>query len=349
MSDEATTAEGGLSMDDAASKIGGLLSGPPPKRSAKTIKTPPPDAGNEPPEDDNESATADAAPEADPQPSGDEQDAEPAEGQEPEQPPIEPPASWTAEARATFATLPRAAQEIIHQRETARDTEVRRMQSEVAQLRKGGDAQAQQLNIQLQQHLAHLAGLADALQSQIADEFADIKSPADLARLAEQDPQRYLRFDAKQKLFAQAQHVRMAQEQSKRVEAEQKRVQNLEAEQAKLAEHPEAKVLADAGAKGDSARAELRAFLTERGFAPEAVAGIEDHRVAALAYMALQWTKAKKSITAAKVTPLPKATLKAGAASTTQDAGASETAALIQRARKTGTLQDAGRAIARLM
>src|SRR6202035_873434 len=50
--------------------------------------------------------------------------------------PIEPPRSWTKEARERFATLPRETQEYLAQREQDRDRELRRSQNEAAEQRK---------------------------------------------------------------------------------------------------------------------------------------------------------------------------------------------------------------------
>jgi hypothetical protein len=358
MSDEAATTGagegGGRSMSDAAAAIGGLLSGPPRRARAATTTTTDTaaDAGADAPPADERSPTGDAAPAGESQePSGDDEDrTEPdAAAQAEEQPPIEPPQSWDAADKEAFAKLDRAAQEIIHRRETARDKEVRRLQNDVATLRKGGDAQVQQAATQLQQHLSHLGQLAEALQQQVADEFADVKTQADLQKMAAEDPARYVRFQARSQLLQQVEQHRQAQ---KRAEAEKRaahRAQFLEAEHAKLSEHPEAKILAAVGKDGDTARAELRSFLTDTGFSPDEVAGLEDSRAAAIAYKAMLYDKAKKSIAAAKQNPLPPATLRPGTASTKQDRGEGETAALVNRARKTGSLQDAGRAIARLM
>jgi len=57
-------------------------------------------------------------------------EVEPEAVTEPEPDPIAPPVSWDKDGREQFAALPREAQEYIARRETARDLEVRRAQSE---------------------------------------------------------------------------------------------------------------------------------------------------------------------------------------------------------------------------
>ena len=357
----APAAEGGLSIESAATKLNGLLGGPPKKTNSRA-PAPAADAGAEEgapadeAERDDDSPTGDAAPEGDePRPSGDEEDqGEPAEASEEDQPPIEPPASWDAAGKEAFRKLDRATQEIIHSRETARDKEVRRLQSEAAELRKGGEVQAQQVTQQLQQHFQHLGQLAEALQAQVATEFADIKTPQDLQRLSAEDPARYVRWQAQQQLLeATAQHQR-AFRAAEAQKAEEARGLRLVEEHRKLAELDDvetagAKILAAEGAEGDAARAELRNFLLGFGFGAQDVAGLDDHKATAIAWMAMQLIKAKKSVATSRRTPLPKATLKPGGASDRPDSGAGATAALVQRARKTGDVKDAGKALSRLI
>jgi hypothetical protein len=356
-------ATGGLSIDSAASKLTGLLSGPPKKTNSRAPAAAA-DAGAEgaPPtgeadeHDEQNSATADAAPGDDEsRPSGDEGDqGEPAEASQEDQSPIEPPASWDAAGKEAFRKLDRATQEIIHSRETARDKEVRRMQTETDRLKKGGDAQAQQVTAQLQQHFQHLGQLAEALQAQVANEFADIKTPADAQRLAADDPPRYLRLLAQQQLLESARQHQRAFQANESAKAEQARVQRLVDEHTKLAESDDAetagaKILAAEGKDGDAARGELRTYLLDSGFSNEDVAGLDDHKATIIAWKALQFDKAKKSVVASRKTPLPKANLKPGGASDRQDGNAGVTASLVQRARKSGDVKDAGRAISRLI
>jgi hypothetical protein len=52
-------------------------------------------------------------------------------------PPIEPPRSWTKEAKEQWQALPRNTQEYLAQREQERDREVRRSQNEAAEKLKG--------------------------------------------------------------------------------------------------------------------------------------------------------------------------------------------------------------------
>jgi hypothetical protein len=155
------------------------------------------------------------------QESGDEPDAAPPqeapgetqEADPPEQAPIEPPRSWTKEAKDRWQSLPRETQEYLATREQERDREIRRSQNEAAEKLKGASAKEQQLEQARQQYEQALPALLQTLHQNQAGEFADVKTYADVERLASEDPVRYLKWDAAQKkIAAVAQEVRAAQE-----------------------------------------------------------------------------------------------------------------------------------------
>jgi hypothetical protein len=155
------------------------------------------------------------------QESGDEPDAAPPqeapgetqEADPPEQAPIEPPRSWTKEAKDRWQSLPRETQEYLATREQERDREIRRSQNEAAEKLKGASAKEQQLEQARQQYEAALPALLQQLHQAQMGEFADVKTHADLERMASEDPVRYLRWDAAQKkVAAVSQELRAAQE-----------------------------------------------------------------------------------------------------------------------------------------
>src|SRR6478735_8945483 len=73
-----------------------------------------------------------------------------------EEPPIEPPRSWTKEEKAEFATYPREAQEKIARREQDREAALRKGQNEHAEKLKGLTAKEQQVEQARQQYEAAL-------------------------------------------------------------------------------------------------------------------------------------------------------------------------------------------------
>lgn len=99
--------------------------------------------------------------------------------------PIEPPLSCSEEEKAVFASLPRDAQERLAERERTRE-------GELAEQRKALDADRALLDEARQKYEATLPQLLAALHQRQAGEFVDIKTPADIERLAREDEPRLL-------------------------------------------------------------------------------------------------------------------------------------------------------------
>src|SRR5262249_31959780 len=136
----------------------------------------------------DESASADATADKDAAPQeaeapGETESADPAEAL----PPIDAPRSWTAEDKELFNSLPRETQERIAGRERSRERDFRRSQDEAAEKLKGLTAKEQAAEQARQQYETALPLLLQTLQSQQAGEFADIKTMADVERLARED------------------------------------------------------------------------------------------------------------------------------------------------------------------
>jgi hypothetical protein len=236
-----------------------------------------------------------SAPEATPaQESGEEPDAAPQETEAPgetqeaapaEVPPIEPPRSWTKEAKDRWQSLPRETQEYIAGREQEREREIRRSQNEAAEKLKGMSAREQQ--------------------------FADVPTHADLERMAAEDPVRYLRWDAAQKKIAavtqeaRAAQERQAQENSGKFAEFAKRQDELFIEKA-----PE---FADkeAAAKLQGAAIEV---LRDLGFDDDelgklwngqAGVSLRDHRLQLLIRDGIKYREAKTAVSKVAAKPLP--------------------------------------------
>ena len=128
-------------------------------------------------------------------------------------PPIEPPRSWTKEDKDLFTSLPRATQERIAERERSREGDFNRRQQEAAEKSKALEAERSKAEQARQQYEAALPQLLQTLQQQQAGEFADIKTLADVERLAREDWPRYALWDVQQKKIAEvAQHLALAQQ-----------------------------------------------------------------------------------------------------------------------------------------
>jgi hypothetical protein len=230
---------------------------------------------------------------------------------EAELPPIEPPRSWTKEDKDLFANLPRATQERIAERERLRESDFLRRQNEAVEKLKGLSTKEQVMEQARQQYEAALPQLLAMLQQQQAGEFADIKTLADVERMAREDVGRYARWDVAQRKIADvaqqlvAAHARQAQERQDKfaafVRAED------EALRVKLPD------LADP-AKADALQKACLATLTGLGFAETELAqswqgqkdlSLRDHRVQLLIRDATLWREAQAKAKAAATKPVP--------------------------------------------
>lgn len=107
-------------------------------------------------------------------------------------PPIEPPSGWDTEGKDVFKSLPRKAQEEIARRERDRTNELRNVQNTTAEQRKAAEGE-----------VARLKGLSDRIDGVIKDhvndlarDFPEIKTQADIEALAASDPSRFAKFQA---------------------------------------------------------------------------------------------------------------------------------------------------------
>jgi hypothetical protein len=253
-------------------------------------------------------AVEDAAP-AEGQPSGEttEAQAEPAE----ELPPIEPPRSWKAEEKERFSSLPRETQAYIAERETERDREIRRSQNEAAEKLKGLTAKEQAAEQARLQYEAALPQLLQSLHSQQAGEFADIKTLADVERLAREDWPRYLQWDVSQKKLASVQQEFLAAQQRQQQEQAQKF-----AEYARREDDLFTEKVPDMADEAKSARLKTAALATLKdiGFEEAELANawnsqgslsLRDHRVQLLIRDATMWREAQSKARAAVTKPVP--------------------------------------------
>lgn len=127
---------------------------------------------------------------------------------EAELPPIEPPRSWTKEAKDRFASLPRDTQEYLLQRETERDRAVSRSQQEAAKWRQDAEAKFQQADQIRARYEQALPQMVQAMQTQMMGEFADIQNWQDVENLARTDFPRFQLWQlAKQKMEAAARQM----------------------------------------------------------------------------------------------------------------------------------------------
>jgi hypothetical protein len=262
-------------------------------------------------------------------------------------PPIEPPRSWTKEDKELFASLPRATQERLAERERSRESDFLRRQNEAADKLKGLSAKEQAVEQARQHYEAALPQLLATLQQQQAGEFADIKSMADVERLAREDWPRYLLWDLQQKKVAEVQqHILAAQQRQLTEKLQQfsefaKREDDLfkekvpdMADEAKAAElqNKALSLLRDLGFDGDKELVPLWNGQKELS--------LRDHRLQLLIRDATLWREAQAKAKAAAAKPVPPVQ-RPGAATVRQGTDEARVQNLTQRLDQTGSLKDA--------
>ena len=273
----------------------------------KSSEAPPPAKDPEPVATATESTAQaeDAAPPEVEAP-GETQDADPAA-----LPPIEPPRSWTKDEKEEFATYPREAQEKIARREQERDAATRRSQNEAAEKLKGLTAKEQQVETARQQYESALPILLQNLQAQMAGEFSDIKSHADIQKMAAEDWPRYIRWDAQQKQVAAVQQEVIQATQRQVTEKQTKLSEFMKRETELFAEKvPEIK---DQAAREKLMTASVD-VLKDLGFQDDELGqlwrgekdiSIHDHRLHLLIRDGVRWRDAQKARTEAQRKPVP--------------------------------------------
>jgi hypothetical protein len=303
------------------------------------------DQPQEPAEAPRSSGEADAAAE-------DAQAAGATEASEPAEPPaIEPPRLWSKEDKELFAGLPRETQMRVAERERARESDFLRRQNEAVEQLKGLAAREQAAELARRHYVDALPNVLKLMQAQNADEFADIKSQADVERMAKEDMPRYVKWSESQRQIGRAvEEVNAAQASALR-EAQQKWFEFATRQDALFAERvPEA---ADPEKNAKLQQAAV-AVLKEIGFTDEELGDLwngrtrlplRDHRVAMLIHDATRYRQAQQKAKQAAAKPVPPVQ-RPGVA---QPRGAAQDAkiqALAERLETSGSLKDAAALIA---
>ncbi len=249
---------------------------------------------------------ADAAPPKTEVPGETESQAEPAEA-----PPIEPPRSWNKEAKERWQSLPRETQEYLAERERERERELRRGQNEAAEKLKGLTAKEQAADQARQQYESALPLLLDNLQSAMQGEFSDIKTMADVQKMAAEDWPRYVRWDAQQKQVAAVQQEMKGAEERRMAELKQRWTEFAKREDFLFTEKAPEMADKDKAAKLQGAAVSV---LKELGFSDEELSrsyhgkqgmSLRDHRVQLLVRDATLWHEAQAKAKAATAKPVP--------------------------------------------
>jgi hypothetical protein len=279
-----------------------------------------------------------APPEAE-APSEEISEAEPAEAL----PPIEPPRSWTKEAKDRWESLPRETQEYLAQREQERDREVRQSQNKSAEERKAIEAERQKAEQVRQQYEAALPSLMQTLQDVQAGQFSDIRTMADVEKLVAEDPLRYLQWQAHQQKVQAVQQELEKAEARKHHESENKRQEFIKSEYDRLVERiPD---LADP-VKAQETTNKVVSRLKDIGFTDGELAElsksdfIHDHRIQLLLIDGVKYAEVQKAKQTVVAKPVP-AVQRPGTARPQGAAAAENIQALTAKLERTGSLKDA--------
>jgi hypothetical protein len=263
-----------------------------------------------------------------------------------QQPPIDPPRSWTKEDKELFRHLPRETQERLADRERSREADFLRRQNEASERLKGLSAQQQEADKARAQYEQALPALLMDLQNQHQGDFADIKGIGDIERLAREDWPRYVLWDAQQKKIAAIQQqvvaaqVRQTHEQATRwtAFARDEDAKFLE----KAPEFSDMKVMAEATQRASELLKDLGFAEAELGplWNGQAAISLRDHRMQLLLRDGVKYREAQAKARAALERPVPHVQRPGPAPARDADADA-KVRSLDDRLTTSGTLRDA--------
>jgi hypothetical protein len=231
---------------------------------------------------------------------------------QPDTAPLGLPRSWAKDKQESWDKLDRDTQQYLLDHDSKSTTEVRRTQNEAAEQRKAIEAERSQLEQARKQYEEALPMLLTTLQQQQQGEFGDIRTMADVEKLAREDWPRYALWDAQQKKLA-AVSQEMQSNQQRQAQEFTSQWLKFDAEQsAKFIElHPELTDKAKLKAVGDEAvqMLEDRYGFTRSDIAAlregkQSLAGL-DARFQSLVYDALRFHKAQAALKKAAPKPVP--------------------------------------------
>lgn len=241
----------------------------------------------------------------------DDQASEESEGDGEPQAAIDAPSSWDSEAKEKFSKLPPDLQEYISSRERERDTVTYQRLQQAAEERRAVEQQQAEISAMRGAYEQRLLTFAKHLESQIPEEFRDIRSSADLVRLADTNPALVTKFHAWQAQVSSVAQELMQVQQQKAYEAEVMAAQNhaqlVQSEFAEIARKwPE---FVDPQ-KGSVIKSDIATYARQLGFTDEEIGSLADHRLVLVLRDALAGRKAASSLQSAQkkvsAKPLPK-------------------------------------------
>lgn len=250
---------------------------------------------------------------------------------------IDAPASWKTEDRELFRNLPPALQTRIAARERERERAVNEALREAASHRKAAENGRRAQQTERMAYEQHLGALVNGMQQQLAADFADLRSPADLVALAQKDPARYAVLRARQDALQQAQM------QHQQIEAQMAEQQNAQlqsyAQREKAALIEKRPDLKDRAKRGRFAR-ELKDYAVSLGYTPEQFDGNLSHVNILVLEKAMLYDRARKARADAEVRPVPRVQAP-GTAATRSERGSDSRTGKLKKLERSGRIEDA--------
>jgi hypothetical protein len=257
---------------------------------------------------------------------------------DPASPVIDPPDSWTAEAKERFKQLPPDLQSVIAERDAEQKRTFNRQINEAAEQRKAAEAERQQAAQERQRYAQSLDQFVQAAQT--LDPILAEGQKTDWVALARENPAEYVqKWATYQQRAAQ---VQAAVQQREQLMMQQRHEHFVREEAALIAKVPE---WADPQ-KGNAGIQEIReGAISLYGYKPEEVQLIGDHRHALILRDALAYHKllaAQKTAIEKKVVQVPRVQKPQAA----NETGRSEqVTARLKRARMSDSVEDRANAI----
>ena len=262
------------------------------------------------------------------------------------EPPRELPRSWTRDRTEIWNRLDPATQDILLEQDRTASAEVRRVQNEAAEFRKAALAERAQAEQARQRYEAQLPALMQALRDAQQSAFADIRTFDDVTKLANEDPFRYLQWQAHQT------KLQAANAELERASGQQNRQRQTEWQQYRQREDALAAELIPELADKDKGAALMKRAadrLTELGFRPDELTrlangeekiSVFDHRFQQLVYSDLKLSEIRNARAAVVAKPVPPVQ-RPGTARPQGQANSERIQALTQNLNATGSLRAA--------
>lgn len=251
-----------------------------------------------------------------------------------ELPSIEAPRSWSKEDKELFNALPHETQQRVAERERSRESDFLRRQTEATDRSKALEAKEQAADQARQQYEHAAQNALSVLQQQQASEFADIKTHADVQKLATDDPFRFAQWQARQmQIQAQASEVENLNRQRQERESDTFKVWSKEQDDKFSKQFSE---FNDAE-KGPKVRQAVTSYLTKEVGVPEDVLPklwsnplFRDAMFQRVIYDASRFHSAQQAAKSAVAAPKPQVQ-RPGTSSTRGERGQADIAALSQK------------------